>query len=127
MQVVGSKNDARSLVGSTIEICGLQHLVETEGDETALAFVAKEKLLGDVQFRGAISDFHPIKAQLQKADYDPLLVKYNHDDRYGDGNNFEVESAYLNELPEASLYSLLGRNLQQISGHRLQTVSKKEE
>lgn len=43
-----------------------------------------------VQFQGAISDFHPIKAAVQAADYDPLLIRLNEDDLYGDGNNFEV-------------------------------------
>lgn len=52
--------------------------------------VPKEKLLGDVQFRGAISDFHPFKQKLMGADYDPLIFRINEDDIYGDGNNFEV-------------------------------------
>lgn len=54
-------------------------------------YVPKEKLLGDIQFRGAISDFHAIKPQIADADYDPLLIRYNDNDIYGDGNNFEVE------------------------------------
>lgn len=45
----------------------------------------------DMQFRGAISDFHPIKEHIVNADYDPLLLRSNNDDLYGDGNNFEVE------------------------------------
>ena len=44
----------------------------------------------DMQFRGAISDFHPIKEHIMKSDYDPLLLRTNEDDLYGDGNNFEV-------------------------------------
>jgi hypothetical protein len=27
---------------------------------------------------------------VQAADYDPLLIRLNEDDIYGDGNNFEV-------------------------------------
>jgi hypothetical protein len=43
-----------------------------------------------LQFQGAISDFHPIKESIKAADYDPLLIRLNEDDAYGDGNNFEV-------------------------------------
>jgi hypothetical protein len=43
-----------------------------------------------VQFQGAISDFHPIREAIKAADYDPLLIRLNDDDLYGDGNNFEV-------------------------------------
>ena len=46
--------------------------------------------MGDIQFRGAISDFTVIKKQIAEADYDDLLVRYNEDDIYGDGNNFEI-------------------------------------
>jgi hypothetical protein len=46
--------------------------------------------MGDIKFRGAISDFHVIKSKIEKSNYDPLIVRYNHDDKYGDGNNFEV-------------------------------------
>lgn len=56
-----------------------------------MTYVSKEKLLKDMQFRGAISDFHPIKEHIVNADYDPLLLRSNNDDLYGDGNNFEVE------------------------------------
>ena len=52
--------------------------------------VAKEKLLHDIQFRGAISDFHPLKAKLTEVDYDPVMFRLNNDDLFGDGNNFEV-------------------------------------
>ena len=55
-----------------------------------MTYVSKEKLMKDMQFRGAISDFHPIKEHIVKADYDPLLLRSNVDDLYGDGNNFEV-------------------------------------
>jgi hypothetical protein len=52
--------------------------------------VAREKLLADVQFQGAISDFHCIKDALKAADYDEVLLRVNDDDIFGDGNNFEV-------------------------------------
>jgi hypothetical protein len=55
-----------------------------------MAPVPKEKLLADVQFQGAISDFHPIREFIKAADYDPLLIRVNEDDLFGDGNNYEV-------------------------------------
>lgn len=55
-----------------------------------MTYISKEKLIKDMQFRGAISDFHPIKEHIIYADYDPLLMRSNVDDLYGDGNNFEV-------------------------------------
>ena len=64
-----------------------------------MTYVSKEKLLKDMQFRGAISDFHPIKEHIVSADYDPLLLRSNTDDLYGDGNNFEVKGlAYCTRL-----------------------------
>lgn len=41
-------------------------------------------------FRGAISDFHALKAKIIEADYDPLCLAINEDDIFGDGNNFEI-------------------------------------
>lgn len=73
---------------TTVEICKLDELCG--GGEGAIGHVLKEVILSDIQFRGAISDFHPIKNKIQNADYDPLLIKYNLDDIYNDGNNFEV-------------------------------------
>ncbi|KAK9820498.1 hypothetical protein WJX72_010908 [[Myrmecia] bisecta] len=75
------------LTGTTIEIIGLQALA---GDGRGMLYVPKEKLLKDVQFRGAISDFHPIRDKIQGADCDPVLIKSNPEDLYGDGNNFEI-------------------------------------
>ncbi|KAK9826349.1 hypothetical protein WJX81_000804 [Elliptochloris bilobata] len=46
-------------------------------------------LTKDIQFRGAISDFHAFRAPLKAADYDPLVIRSNPEDVYGDGNNFE--------------------------------------
>ena len=60
------------------------------GPELLLKRVQREKVMGDIQFRGAISDFTVIKKQIAEADYDDLLVRYNEDDIYGDGNNFEI-------------------------------------
>ncbi len=64
----------------------------------AMTYVSKEKLTKDMQFRGAISDFHPIKEHIINADYDLLLLRSNVDDLYGDGNNFEVLTRYTHKL-----------------------------
>ena len=58
-----------------------------------MAYVSRNKLAHDIQFRGAISDFHPIRNAVLGADYDPLMLRSNPDDVYGDGNNFEVCTA----------------------------------
>jgi hypothetical protein len=55
-----------------------------------MAAVPREKLLADIQFQGAISDFHCIKDALKAAEYDEVLLRVNDDDVFGDGNNFEV-------------------------------------
>ncbi len=65
-------------------------LAAQTGPAIPMTYVSKEKLTKDMQFRGAISDFHPIKEHILNADYDPLLLRSNVDDLYGDGNNFEV-------------------------------------
>ncbi|GAX83067.1 hypothetical protein CEUSTIGMA_g10493.t1 [Chlamydomonas eustigma] len=78
------------LTGSTVEIIGITHLGgDKEGGKLA-DFVYKEKILQDIQFRGAISDFHVIKTKVLESDFDPLLIKINEEDAYGDGNNFEL-------------------------------------
>ncbi len=69
---------------------GLSHLGKDKEDGKIMDYVSKEKILGDIQFRGAISDFYVAKTQVLEADYDPLLIRINEDDIYGDGNNFEV-------------------------------------
>ena len=56
----------------------------------SLKRVSKETLLGDIQYRGAISDFTVVRKQISEADYEDLLMRYNEDDVYGDGNNFEI-------------------------------------
>ena len=72
-----------------MDIVALKELTE-DLRTPQMKYVPKEKILKDIQFRGAISDFHPIKDKIQAADYDPLLFRSNVDDVYGDGNNFEV-------------------------------------
>ncbi|KAG1670681.1 hypothetical protein FOA52_010956 [Chlamydomonas sp. UWO 241] len=79
------------LTGTTVELVGLSHLGAGAGKEGHLVdYIAKDKILGDIQFRGAISDFYVIKQKIIDADYDPLLVKINEDDVYGDGNNWQI-------------------------------------
>lgn len=69
---------------------GVEEALNQTGIAVRMTYVIKEKLVKDMQFRGAISDFHPIKEHIMKSDYDPLLLRTNEDDLYGDGNNFEV-------------------------------------
>lgn len=72
--------------GTTLKLVGIDDM----GPELLLKRVDKEVIVKDIQFRGAISDFSVAKKEITKADYDNLLVRYNEDDIYGDGNNFEV-------------------------------------
>lgn len=46
-----------------MELVGLKGL----GPGNVMGTVTREALLGDIQFRGAISDFHAIKAKIQGA------------------------------------------------------------
>jgi hypothetical protein len=73
--------------GTTLDLVGLKR---TDEDTNGWKYIPKEKLQGDIQFRGAISDFYAIKQKIADADYDPLLIRPNEDDVYGDGNNYEV-------------------------------------
>jgi hypothetical protein len=79
--------------GNTAAAMGLADLSSRGATPQLMAPVPKEKLLADVQFQGAISDFHPIREFIKAADYDPLLIRVNEDDLYGDGNNYEVGAA----------------------------------
>lgn len=78
------------LTGSTLEIVGCSHLGADKQPPVLTCAVSKETILGDIQFRGAISDFHAFKAAIVDADCDPLLLRVNEADLYGDGNNFEL-------------------------------------
>ena len=42
--------------------------------------------------RGAISDFHPVKAKIVESPCDPICLRINEDDIFGDGNNFMVRT-----------------------------------
>lgn len=88
-----AKSDVLFLSGTTLGLVGAaEALAGQTGAAVSMTYVSKEKLLKDMQFRGAISDFHPIKEHIVNADYDPLLLRSNDDDLYGDGNNFEVKT-----------------------------------
>ncbi|MEW5301410.1 MAG: hypothetical protein WDW36_004270 [Sanguina aurantia] len=52
--------------------------------------LTKEKVLSDIQFRGAISDLHPFKPRVVESELDVFMVRQNEDDIYGDGSNYEV-------------------------------------
>lgn len=81
------------LTGTTVDLLGLAPAKPADGaaaPPVVLITVSKEKLLGDIQFRGAISDFHAIKSKIQGADYDTLVLRYLEDDIYGEGCNYEV-------------------------------------
>lgn len=76
------------LPGGTVEAMGLAGL--NAKTSQLIGVIPREKLLADIQFQGAISDFHPIKDALKAADYEDIIIRLNEDDLYGDGNNFEV-------------------------------------
>ena len=78
------------LTGTTTEILGISHLGSGKEGGKLMDWISKEKILNDIQFRGAISDLYNLKARLQEADLDPILVRVNEEDIYGDQNNFEV-------------------------------------
>jgi len=70
----------------TREIAGLEDV----GPDLPMKAVSKELITGDIQFRGALSCFEPAREAIEAADYDPIVLRYNPDDTYGDGANFEV-------------------------------------
>ena len=91
--LISQNLNVRSFPGTTLGLIGAaEALAGQTGAAVPMTYVSKEKLLKDMQFRGAISDFHPIKEHIVNADYDPLLLRSNDDDLYGDGNNFEVKT-----------------------------------
>lgn len=71
------------LTGSTLELLGC-------AGAGPVIELSKEAILKDINFRGAISDFHAYKQAILDSDCDPLTMRANVTDRYGDGNNFEV-------------------------------------
>ena len=57
--------------------------------EKPFVYVTKAFFLEDIQFRGAISDFHPMKALIEKYPEDSLMLMWDHEEWYGQ-NHFLV-------------------------------------
>jgi hypothetical protein len=78
------------LTGTTLDILGCSHLSASASPPDLVCTVTKDAILKDIQFRGAISDFHAHKQAIVDADCDPVVLRLNESDKYGDGNNVEV-------------------------------------
>ena len=78
------------LTGTTLELLGCGEFTASSTEMPSSCTLAKEALLKDIQFRGAISDFHAYKQAIVDADYDLLVMRQNANDKFGDGNNFEL-------------------------------------
>ena len=46
-------------------------------------YVTKDFFLSDIQFRGAISDFHPMKALIEKYPEEELMLAWDEEEWYG--------------------------------------------
>ena len=53
------------------------------GEDLVLKTVTKSTLLGDIQYRGAISDFHPMKKLIEKYPEDELQLVWDEEEWYG--------------------------------------------
>ena len=73
------------ITGTTLE----QVKCAEMSDAVPVKFVEKSVILADIQFRGNISDFKVIKDKIVKGP-EQIMLRYNGDDIYGDGNNFDV-------------------------------------
>ena len=63
--------------------------VDEEAAEVGVLFLLdKQKVLDDIQFRGAISDFANSKKKIEAVEGDELAMLYNPNDKFGDGNNW---------------------------------------
>jgi dynein intermediate chain 3, axonemal len=78
------------LTATTLQLLHIPHLADTAIAHMSTATLEKEKILGDIQFRGAISDFHAYKQAIVDGDAEPFVLRVNAADTYGDGNNFEL-------------------------------------
>ena len=58
-------------------------------EDKPYVMVTKAFFLEDIQFRGAISDFHPMKALIEKYPEDSLMLMWDHEEWYGQ-NHFLV-------------------------------------
>lgn len=78
------------LTSTTLDLVKCSRVAGQGVAHGVVAAVSKDVILGDIQFRGAISDFYAYKAAIVEGDLDELLLRVNADDVYGDGNNFEL-------------------------------------
>ena len=76
------------LTDTTLDRVGIPDL--NDDSEIPYRYVEKDVVLKDISFRGKISDFQIIKADIEKAAVDSLMIRVNTDNIYGDDNNFEV-------------------------------------
>ena len=62
-------------------------------------YVTKKFFLEDIQFRGAISDFHPMKVLIEKYPEDALMLVWDHEEWYGQNHfvahDLKVKNALL--------------------------------
>eukprot|EP00892_Ulva_mutabilis_P003077 jgi/Ulvmu1/12770/UM096_0012.1 len=78
------------LTSTTLDIVKCPQLAGQDVPHGTSAVISKDVLMGDIQFRGAISDFYAFKAAIAESDLDGLLLRVNATDVYKDGNNFEL-------------------------------------
>ena len=78
------------ITSTSLELLKCPELVGTAVPHGASAEMSKDVIMGDIQFRGAISDFYAFKQQISEADAEMLVLRVNAADVYGDGNNFEL-------------------------------------
>lgn len=71
---------------TTKKIVGIEDL----GIDNPMMEIERSVILEDIRFRGVISDFDPLKKELNASKLEMLIVQHNEDDIYGDGNNLEV-------------------------------------
>ena len=67
--------------------CNLLDVAVSGGRTVTLS---REAVLGDIQFRGAISDFHAARQAIADGGAESLVLRANDSDVYGDGNNYEL-------------------------------------
>ena len=78
------------ITSTSLELLKCPELVGTAVAHGTSAEMSKDVIMGDIQFRGAISDFYAFKQQISEADAEMLVLRVNAADAYGDGNNFEL-------------------------------------
>lgn len=90
--IVIASTRAVLLAGSTLESLGLAQLsaASPNGSRSVVLQVQLSALLADIQFQGAISDWHCLREELRACKLEALAVRSVLDDAYGDGSNVEV-------------------------------------